>query len=158
MTVSFNPTLLKFLQGFTFQDLFTKGVFIRNQREKVLNFVNTIDPNFVPRYELPEQNYLCPLLQVLNNDTVFLTLFYGTSQIYAMFNKLLYIFEQRSQWQSPAETIITPDELTRFSNEQMRIELQPFEKIDSVIKPTNINGEIRFFVSLLLERRAPLNF
>lgn len=55
-------------QGFTFQDLFSKCSYTKNERECVLKIINRIDSHFIPFYEPPTLYYSCNFLQNLNKN------------------------------------------------------------------------------------------
>jgi abortive infection bacteriophage resistance protein len=57
-----------FLQGFTFNDIIQKSVFVSDQREVVVSVIRRIEPNFEPYNISPDMCYSCNLLRELNSQ------------------------------------------------------------------------------------------
>lgn len=50
-----------------YDQLFDEGVFVGDQREKVLNAIERLEgPDFEPNVKSPSPDYTCPLLTELN--------------------------------------------------------------------------------------------
>lgn len=105
--------------GFKFQDLFSKCIYVRDQRECVLKAINVLDKNFVPQYETEEVDYSHSFLQKLN--------------------KLNHVYH------SPVEKLVSEHELNSYIKHQMDIELQTYQRIKSVMKPQEITPRMEHF-------------
>lgn len=55
-------------QNISLNDIFDKGVFVRDQREIILHLIHQIDSDFQPIYTPPEMNYSHKLLATLNSN------------------------------------------------------------------------------------------
>ncbi|KAL4707894.1 hypothetical protein ACJJTC_010329, partial [Scirpophaga incertulas] len=102
-------TILKFYQkqleerGLTLNDLFDKTEFLRDQRQVVLNAVRRLDPVFQPQYTPIPLDYDCPLMGRLHLDAV---------------------LERQGLLCSPAEGIISVEDMVQRGKEQLKIEMK----------------------------------
>ncbi|CAK1555600.1 unnamed protein product [Leptosia nina] len=98
-------------RGISLNDLLDKSKFLFDQRETVLEAIRLIEPNFEPKYTLPPLDYDCPLLDRIKLDKV---------------------DNRKGLFTSPAEGLLTLDELKAIGKEQIQME------IDSEIEVENI--------------------
>ncbi|KAG6451382.1 hypothetical protein O3G_MSEX007099 [Manduca sexta] len=89
-------------KGISLNDLLDKSKFLYDQREVVLKAIRRIQPGFEPQYTPPVLDYVCPLLDKL---------------------KLDQIENRKGLMHSPAEGLLTLEEMVQKAKEQLETEI-----------------------------------
>ncbi|XP_028178400.1 DNA-directed RNA polymerase, mitochondrial [Ostrinia furnacalis] len=114
-------------KGMTLNDLLDKSKFLYDQREVVLAAVRRLDPGFVPQYTPPVLDYNCPLLEEI---------------------KLEHVEERLGLLKSPAEGLLSVEEVIQKGKEQMQVEI----KGDIEVSNIDIKDEASPHVKLCREK------
>uniref|UniRef100_A0A2S2PVK5 DNA-directed RNA polymerase n=2 Tax=Sipha flava TaxID=143950 RepID=A0A2S2PVK5_9HEMI len=95
-----------FSDGFSFNELFEKCIFVGNQREQVLKAVQLLDPSFKPSIRMENIYYSCPLLDHLNT--------------------------QKSTYKCPAGDLLNEKKIHELARKQLEMEMTSIVKVKSV--------------------------
>ncbi|KAJ4450804.1 hypothetical protein ANN_02234 [Periplaneta americana] len=106
------------MQGLTFSDVMNDSIFVSDQREKILEVLERIDPDFKPDTKLSDIQYSCNLVEELNSDGVY---------------------------KSPAEGLVTRSELHQLVKEQLRVELNNYVEVKTIEKRSEPTETIHYY-------------
>lgn len=123
--ISTNQAL--YFQGVTLNDLLNKSKFLYDQREVVLKAVRRLDPDFTPVYTAPELDYVCPLLENL---------------------KLDQIEDRIGLFESPAEGLLTVEELKQRVKKQLEIEIKGEIEVKNIDVKDETSETVNLYVSI----------
>ncbi|KAI8439642.1 hypothetical protein MSG28_013355 [Choristoneura fumiferana] len=98
-------------KGITLNDLLDKTQFLHDQRELVSRAVRRLDPEFTPHYTPPVLDYDCPLMTKLKLDAV---------------------ENRQGLMHSPAEGLMTLEELKERGRRQMEIEIKGEIEVENI--------------------------
>ncbi|XP_046673153.1 DNA-directed RNA polymerase, mitochondrial isoform X2 [Homalodisca vitripennis] len=114
--------------GYNLNDIFVKCSFLGDQRDIILKAIQVKHPNFEPSVPLPSICYSCSLLQELNKKQ-----------------------EEHVGIKSPAEGVISKEEIQELAKEQLNSEFSFRLKVKSIEKKVESEGNLE-------ANREKLNF
>lgn len=119
--------LVFFFQNITLNDLLDKTKFLYDQREMVLQAIHRIEPNFQPQYTAPVLDYNCPLLDKITLD---------------------HVENRQGLLTSPAEGLLSLEEMIQKGKEQLNIEIKGEVEIQNIGVKDEQSESVKFCVSI----------
>lgn len=113
-------------KGITLNDLLDKTQFLHDQRELVSRAVHRLDPEFTPHYTPPVLDYDCPLMTKLKLDAV---------------------ENRQGLMHSPAEGLMTLEELKERGRRQMEIEMKGEIEVENIDVKDDASPTVKLYVS-----------
>lgn len=111
----------------TLNDLLDKSKFLYDQREVVLDAVRRLDPTFVPEYTPPVLDYDCRLLEEIKLDR---------------------IEERLGLQKSPAEGLLSLQEVIQKGKEQLQVEIKGEIEVQNIDLKDEASEHVQLCVSI----------
>lgn len=120
-------------KNITLNDLLNKTKFMYDQRKLVLQAIHRIQPDFQPQYTTPVLDYNCPLLDKITLDQV---------------------ENRQGLLTSPAEGLLSMEEMIQKGKEQLNIEIKGEVKIQNIGVKDEQSESVKFCRKKLSETEA----
>ncbi|KAJ2945772.1 hypothetical protein O0L34_g614 [Tuta absoluta] len=117
-------------KNITLNDLLDKSKFLYDQREVVLRAIRRIEPGFEPSYTPPALDYACPLLDTL---------------------QLKQVDNRRGLLSSPAEGLVTLEEMLEKGKKQLEIEIKGDIEVQNIDVKDEATTNVKFYRQKLHE-------